>query len=155
MSSHYWRTLGINFVTGVIIEFAICLIISWYFNDQNRFFYALLIMLAFWGVQLVIWAKNHLVSLIFYYLIGKRQLISHAVSQMRNFRMPIYDDMYAPDASAYLSKVIDDQQSSREQITFAAATAGQIQILKETKPTGAWRYMSVFETALERYCHHN
>lgn len=147
MTSRYWRTLGINFVVGTLIEYAVCLSISLYFNNDNQFFYALLIMLALWAIQLALWLKNLIVVTIQYYLMGKRQLVGEIETALRQNRFPIYDN-FMPDAVEYLSNVVDDENSNVKQISYAAASLGQIEMLKLMKPTAAWRIMSVTEMAL-------
>jgi hypothetical protein len=151
MESRFWRILAVNGAIGTVIEYGICLAISWYFNDHNQYFYALLIMLAFWAVQIGIWVKSQAVGLIFYYLSGKQQSMTRIESQLRHHVMPVFDDFAAPDAASYLTRVVDDKTSNLEQVKFASNTLGGIQMLYEIKPTGAWKMMSVLEAALENY----
>lgn len=150
MTSRYWRTLGFNFVFGTLIEYAVSLCVSLYFNDANQFFYALLIMLGIWAIQIALWVKNSIVSIIFYYLMGKNQLVGEMEAALRHNEFPIYDGVM-PDAVEYLSNVVEDQYSNVKQIAYAAGTLGQIELLKVSKPTAAWRFMSVTEKALDNY----
>jgi hypothetical protein len=151
MESRFWRTLAANIAIGTVIEYGICLAISWYFNDRNQYFYALLIMLAFWAVQFGIWVKSQAVGLIFYYLTGKQQFMARIESQLRHYKMPLLDDFAAPDATSYLTRIAEDKESNLDQVRLAAGTLGGIQMLREIKPTMAWKMMSVLEAALENY----
>lgn len=63
----------------------------------------------------------------------------------RQNRFPIYDDDFMPDAVDYLSTVVKDERSSLKQISYSAASLGQIELLKLMKPIGAWRMMSAIE----------
>jgi hypothetical protein len=150
MSSRFWRTSAFNFVIGTSIEFAICYCVSIYFNNESQAFYALLIMLGLWAVQVGLWLKNLLVATVHYYLVGKRQLANEVEISLHQLNFPIYQ-YGVPDSVDYFSQVIKDQNSNVDQIVFAASSLGQIQLLKMSKPTGAMRFMGATEMALDNY----
>lgn len=150
MKSRYWRTIGFNLIASTLIEYAVSLCISLYFNDENEFVYALLIMLGIWAIQIALWVKNTIVTTVFYYLIGKNQSVGEIEAGLRQNEFPIYDGAM-PDAVDYLGTVISDEYSNVKQIAYAAGTLGQIELLKLTRPTAAWRFMSATEKALDNY----
>jgi hypothetical protein len=150
MGSRYWRTLGMSFVVGTILEYLVCFAISYYFNDRNQYLYALLIMLALWSLQIALWLKNTVVTTLYYYLVGKQKWVAEVETALRHNEFPIYDQ-YMPDATDYFNKVMIDPQSSLEQITYSAATIGQLEGLKLMKPTQAWRTIAVCEAAIDSY----
>lgn len=151
MSSRYWRTMAFNVTVGIAIEYAISFAIALYFYETNQYFYALLILLVFWAIQIGLWFKSQIVATLFYYLTGKKQLTTQIESQLRLHKMPFYDEFSAPDATEYLTRVMDDKNSNREQIKLAASTLGCIQMLRESRPTAMWRTMFIIEAALEDY----
>jgi hypothetical protein len=154
MNSRYWRTLVGNFIASLLLEYAVALVIAAYFNDgQNLWAQALLILIIIWAVQILITVKNLIVSTAWYYLVAKRKLIGQIETTLRQKMFPVYEDDL-PDAAEYLSRVTQDPASSLEQITYSAASLGQIEILKAVKPSAAWRTMATFEAALDRYRRH-
>ena len=152
MGSRYWRGLAQNFIIGTLIEYGLALCVSLYFYRENQLFYALLIMLALWALQVVLWAKNLIVSYVGYRLIGKRKWIGEIETTLRLQRFPIYEDEYRlMDGVDYLSKVIKDENSTGDQKNYASASLGQITLLQMWKPTMAFRLVSVVEAALDNY----
>lgn len=150
MHSRYLRTMLSNVGIGLLIEYAVCYAIAAYFNDENEFFYALLFLVGFWILQAGVSLKNLIVSTIHYYLIGKRDWVSEIQATLRRGKFPIYDD-HLPDAHEYLRQVMADDKVTYDQLVLAASSLGQLEILKPIKPTLAWRFMSVLETALDNY----
>ena len=142
--------MAFNFVIGTCIEFVICYCISLYFNTQNQGFYALLIMLGLWAVQIALWFKNLCVSTVHYYLVGKKQMANEIEISLHQLDLPVHN-FGMPNAVDFYSQIIDDQNSSVDQLVFAAASLGQIQLLKASKMTGAMRLMGATEMALDNY----
>ncbi len=154
MGSNYWRNVIVGFLLGTLIEYALCYGISVYFYDNDETFYALLIMLGLWALQIVLWAKNTIATVIFYYIYGKRVAIDEVENGFRLNELPIYDDNFDIDADAYFTDVIEDKSSTIRQLVFAAANLGQLQALKLGKPTQAWRMMSIYKAAFNNYRRH-
>src|SRR5262245_26956866 len=96
MNSRYWRALGRDLFVTLAIEYLICLGISYYLNRSDHFFYALLIMLGLWAVQILLWAKNMVVTLAHYYLMGKEQRIANIEAAFQQHRFPIFHDDLFP-----------------------------------------------------------
>jgi hypothetical protein len=150
MGSRYWRTMAASFVVGTILEYCVALALSYYPSSSNLLFGALLILLALWALQLVLWIKNIIVSTAFYYLMGKKMWVAEIEAALRKGEFPVYDD-YRPDAVDYLSTVARDERSTTDQILFAAGSLGQISYLRANWPVLALRMLAVCEAALDNY----
>jgi hypothetical protein len=105
-------------------------------------------MLGFWGIQIVAWVKNHIVSAIFYYVRGKRQMIDIIENDLRRNKMPIYDDQEYLETEDYIARVVSDKCSQKDQLVFAGSIGG---ILNTILGVARVRLISNFDAALKRY----
>jgi hypothetical protein len=134
---------------GIAIEYALCLAVSFYFNDENEYWYAFLIMLALWAIQIVLALKVLLVGSIYYHLFGKRQAVEYIENKMMEADLPYYgDDM---DHAEYIRTILSDEQATAGQIRFAAESAGIIDTMKGQSFVKGWRMMKTYDMALKNY----
>jgi hypothetical protein len=150
VNSRFLRVQFRNTILGIAVEYAICLAVSFAFNDSGQFTYAFMILFAVWAVQILIWLKKTIASTAAYYLFGKREFSGEILAALHHNNFPIYDN-FAPDAYEYLLRVLKDEGATREQLTYAASIGGQIDLLRSIGPIAAWRMMSCVETALDSY----
>lgn len=150
MLNKTWRTLIGNFLIAAIIEFGICLVISFLVNDSNEVGYAFLILLAFWLLQIGIGMKNLIAKIIFHYAVNRRRMIDGIEEQLHNLQMPVFPNMTS-DAQEYLNIVAEQEDVTRDQLVYAASSVGQFDILKQLRPSSFWMLVSSFETALAQY----
>jgi hypothetical protein len=151
MQGNYWWTIAKNFVLGILIEYGVFLAISMAWNDKDEYYYAFLMMVGFWGIQILAWIKKNIVSAIFYYISGKRQLIDMFENDLRRNKMPIYDDQKWLDMDDYIARVAGDKRSERDQLVFAGSIGGACVATAGISGMATIRLRSTFITALERY----
>lgn len=151
---NYWRNTTISFLLGMLIEYAICYGISVYVNDHDEAYYAVLIMLGIWGLQIALWVKNIVVTTIYYYVYGKRLAVDEIENGFRLNELPIYTDTFDIDADEYFTEVIEDKNSTIRQVVFASSSLGQLLVFRQVKPSHAWRMMSVYKAAFNSYRRH-
>lgn len=135
---------------SIAIEYGVCLTISFMLNDEREYWYAFLIMLGVWVVQIALSLKNLIISTISYHLYGKRTLISLLEDRMMQSGMPYFGE---PDMDhrEYLLAVFDDPNASRDEIRFAAESLGLLDYLKGNNMVQGWRMVKVYDLALKNY----
>jgi hypothetical protein len=144
------RTLLSNFLISALIEFMVCLVISFAINNENEIGYAFLILAGFWAVQLAITLKNFIVKTIFHYAINRRRLINAFEEQLHSLQLFVYRDMPS-DSDQYLEMLAKDESVTRDQLIYAAATTGQFELLKQVSLSSSIFFRSAFEAALDLY----
>lgn len=146
MQLSFWRI----FLAGVAIEYAVCLAISFYWNDRDQYWYALLIMLGLWAVQAALGLKNFIVTTIYYHLFGKSQMAKFLEEKMIEADLPYSGDNY-DFCSDYLGDVLRHENATREQVIFAAECIGIMDTLKGQGLVRGWRVVKVAKLAMESY----
>ena len=142
----HWRI----FLAGIAIEYAVCLAISFYWNDRDQYWYALLIMLGLWAVLAALGLKNFIVTTIYYHLFGKSQMAKFLEEKMIEVDMPHNGDDY-DFCSDYLGDVLRDENATREQVVLAAECIGIMDTLKGQGLVRGWRMMKVSNLAMKSY----
>jgi hypothetical protein len=146
MQVSYWRI----FLAGIAIEYAVCLAISFTWNDRDQYWYAGLIMLGLWAVQAALGLKNFIVTTIYYHLFGKTQMANFLAEKMAEADMP-YDGENYDFCSDYLHAVLHNEDSTREQIILAAEFIGAMDAVKAQGLVRGWRMIKVSNLAMESY----
>src|SRR5687767_8919565 len=126
MQGNFWRAILKNSAASILIEYGVFLAISMALNDKDEYYYAFLMMLGFWGIQIVAWIKNQIVSAIFYYISGKRQMIDTFENDLRRNKMPIYDDQEYLETEEYIGRIISDKRSQKDQLVYAGSIGGAL-----------------------------
>ncbi len=151
MDKAQWKTMLWSLVLSLIIEYGVCLVLaSFFFNDQNHYMNAFLLMLGLWALQIALWFKNFIVGTIQYHLFTKSKAADHIAEQFLRLDMP-YDGAEGMDIDEYLQAVINGEHSSREQITSAAEWVGLLSAKRSSGMVQGWRITKMSNIALQRY----
>ncbi len=135
---------------ALIIEYGVCLVISFILNDRDEYWNALLIMLVLWGLQFALWIKNLVVGTIAFHLYTKKKLSSLIEEKMIAARLPYLGDADA-DHIDYLRTLLNDPEVTRDEFRFAAESAGILDFAKSQSMVQGLRLGKVYDLALKSY----
>jgi hypothetical protein len=141
-----------DFVVGLALEIGLCLIIGYIISQpyENWILNGFFLLGAIWAVQIAIWLKKFIVRVATYYLYNKNRVADQAEIFLRKHQFPGHYSVW-PDSIDYFNRVIQDEDATRDQVVYSAATLGQIELLKTVAPIASLQMQSALEKAIDRY----
>lgn len=146
MQISYWRM----FLAGIAIEYAVCLVISFFWNNRDQYWYGLLIMFGLWAVQAALGLKNLVVTTIYFHLLVKSDKAKFLEEKMFEADMPDFGRSYA-FCSDYLVDVLQDENATRQQVVLATEWTATMDTLKSQGAIRGLRMMKISDLAMESY----
>lgn len=147
-----WKTMIWSFVFAVIIEYGVCLAAANFLwgDDPHPYKNALWLMLALWALQFALGIKNLIVSTIHYYLFVRKSMTDLFAQKFMEVDMPYYDTDFM-NGPEFLRAVLNDENSTREQIIVAAEFAGCIETIKGIGMIRGFRATKTLDLGFRKY----